>query len=214
MSSICRLSSNYNTRETCFFTQVSYFDLRSFKKERHRLRMFPNYLQLEDKRGKETKGGQCLTIHESRWREYRHSLDYDFKFPVAWKLIKSNRQRRRRAIMSPAPGRWCEALTSGPIAIPSLRTDWSSGRDPTQTCFPHLYIRNNNRTHLPRVSVKMTVTCHNTYSQCALKKAEEQTDGSHWVLDEVTELLTQVSRNSPSCRLSIMWDNSPPYKPL
>lgn len=105
MSSICRISSNYKTRETCFFAQVSYFDLRSFKKERHRLRMFSNYLQLEDKRGKETKGGQCLTIHESRWREYGRSLDYDFKFPVAWKLTKSKRQGRhtRKSYNVPSP---------------------------------------------------------------------------------------------------------------
>ena len=170
--------------------------------------MFSNYLQLEDKRGKETKGGQCLTIHESRWREHRRSLGYDFRFPVAWRLAQSQRQRRQqgRAIRSPGLGGWCEDLTSGPIAIPRHGLcDLREGIPPRLS----LLICTTGIITEPRIH-----PLSQYLPTVSAKENRGADDGSHWALDEVPELLKQLSRNSPTCRLSIVWGNSPPYKPL
>lgn len=151
--------------------------------------MFSNYLQLEDKRGKETKGGQCLTIHESRWREHRRSLGYDFKFPVAWRL-KLKRQRRPPGKSYKVPRPW-EVVWRSDVWTHSNSSSmdcviWGKGSHPdaVSSSVQQGFCEDERRLHVSIYTPPVTIPTH-----WALKKTEEQTDGSHWALDEVTELL-------------------------
>lgn len=78
-------------REKCTFCTYIVFRFKKFKKERHRIKMSSNCFQLEERERERKQMWQMVNNSWWRWREYRCSLYYYFKFSVALKFIKSKR---------------------------------------------------------------------------------------------------------------------------